>query len=62
MHYFERPIKCSKCGSYSNETFHRGPYISGRRCLSCGHEHIEDNTPTHDSISWSQDSNEERKF
>ena len=29
--------KCIKCG-FANETFQRGPKISGTRCLSCGYE------------------------
>ena len=30
--------KCIKCGSIVVETFQRGQYISGTRCLSCKHE------------------------
>lgn len=43
MHYFQEPLKCSKCGSIDYETFHRGPHYSGVRCLGCKHEKI--NTP-----------------
>ena len=30
-------LKCSKCG-FTNETFQRGKFITGTRCLSCGYE------------------------
>ena len=29
--------KCIKCG-FTNETFQRGQFITGTRCLSCGYE------------------------
>lgn len=30
-------VKCGKCG-FLNETFQRGQFITGTRCLSCGYE------------------------
>lgn len=40
MHILMEPPKCSKCGSQNNETFQRGPFIHGTRCLGCGHEQV----------------------
>ena len=30
-------LKCIKCGAL-NETFQRGPLITGTRCIACGYE------------------------
>lgn len=30
-------VKCAKCGEL-NETFQRGPHITGTRCIACGYE------------------------
>ena len=43
--------ECSKCGSGSWEGFHRPGGMSGVRCLSCGHEKI--NQPANLSTSLS---------
>jgi len=44
MYFYVPDVKCSKCGATNSETFQR-PNITGRRCLSCGHEHKEEKIP-----------------
>lgn len=34
----DKSMQCAKCSSPNFETFQRGPFISGTRCMGCKHE------------------------
>ena len=55
MTFFFPPHKCSKCGSVNSETFARGLYITGVRCLDCKYERIKDETPEQNAVIWSSE-------
>lgn len=56
--YVEVHEQCGKCGSRDVETYNRR-FISGIRCLHCGHDVIRENRSpskaTDDNYGWTRD-------